>query len=154
MRLHSPRGDRTAGANPIRQDLANLNEAGSLYGAIIYDKAPIVMRQLELLVGPDSLRDGLREYLRGHAYANASWSDLIELLDSRTPEDLAAWSRAWVEEEGRVIITTDLRIENGRIVRLASTQRDPCPRRGLPWGQPMQIALGYENGVRLLPTRR
>ena len=145
--------DRTAGTNAIRQPLANLSEAGTLYGAIIYQKAPIVMRQLELLVGPDSLRDGLREYLRGHAYANASWSDLIELLDSRTPEDLAAWSRAWVEEEGRVIITTDLRIENGRIVRLAFTQRDPYPRRGLRWGQQMQIALGYENGVRLLPTR-
>ena len=37
--------DRTDGANPIRQELANLNEAGSLYGAIIYQKAPIVMRQ-------------------------------------------------------------------------------------------------------------
>ena len=43
--------DRTAGANPIRQPLANLREAGSLYGAIIYQKAPIVMRQLERLVG-------------------------------------------------------------------------------------------------------
>src|SRR5207249_3189065 len=69
--------DRTAGTNAIRQPLANLSEAGTLYGAIIYQKAPIVMRQLELLVDPDSLRDGLREYLRGHAYANASWSDLI-----------------------------------------------------------------------------
>ena len=56
--------DRTAGANPIRQDLANLNEAGSLYGAIIYQKAPIVMRQLELLVGEDMFRDGLRDYLQ------------------------------------------------------------------------------------------
>jgi aminopeptidase N len=45
--------DRTEGANPIRQELANLNEAGSLYGAIIYQKAPIVMRQLELLLGAD-----------------------------------------------------------------------------------------------------
>ncbi len=43
--------DRTDGANPIRQELANLNEAGSLYGAIIYQKAPIVMRQLERLIG-------------------------------------------------------------------------------------------------------
>src|SRR2546430_10344534 len=44
---------RTAGANPIRQDLANLNEAGSLYGNIIYDKAPIVMRQLEGIAGAE-----------------------------------------------------------------------------------------------------
>src|ERR1022692_2637648 len=40
--------DRTAGCNPIRQRLGNLDEAGSLYGAIIYDKAPVVMRQLEM----------------------------------------------------------------------------------------------------------
>ena len=56
--------DRTAGANPIRQPLENLREAGTLYGAIIYQKAPIVMRQLEARVGEDTFRDGLREYLR------------------------------------------------------------------------------------------
>jgi aminopeptidase N len=38
--------DRTAGTNPIRQPLANLADAGQLYGPIIYQKAPIVMRQL------------------------------------------------------------------------------------------------------------
>src|SRR5918911_4363997 len=43
--------DRTAGTHPIRQELANLNDAGSLYGNIIYDKAPVVMRQLEMIVG-------------------------------------------------------------------------------------------------------
>ena len=43
--------DRTAGANPIRQPLDNLQDAGSLYGGIIYHKAPIMMRQLELLMG-------------------------------------------------------------------------------------------------------
>ena len=45
--------DRTAGANPIRQELANLREAGSLYGPIIYQKAPIVMRQLEQILGAE-----------------------------------------------------------------------------------------------------
>ena len=93
--------DRTAGANPIRQDLANLNEAGSLYGAIIYQKAPIVMRQLEELIGADVMRDGLREYLRNHSYGNATWHDLIEILDRRTEHDLQHWSRMWVEQAGR-----------------------------------------------------
>ena len=65
--------DRTAGANPIRQPLDNLNEAGTLYGAIIYQKAPIVFAHLERLIGEETLRDGLREYLAAHAYANASW---------------------------------------------------------------------------------
>ena len=57
--------DRTAGANPIRQPLDNLHEAGSLYGAIIYQKAPVVMRHLEALLGDETFRDGLREYLKG-----------------------------------------------------------------------------------------
>ncbi|HEY4208189.1 MAG TPA: M1 family aminopeptidase, partial [Puia sp.] len=46
--------DRTAGAHPIRQQLDNLQDAGSLYGNIIYHKAPIVMRQLERLMGADA----------------------------------------------------------------------------------------------------
>src|SRR5438034_3868028 len=56
--------DRTAGTHPIRQELANLDEAGSLYGAIIYDKAPIVMRQLEKILGADRFRAGLQAYLK------------------------------------------------------------------------------------------
>ena len=98
--------DRTTGANPIRQKLANLNEAGSLYGPIIYAKAPIVMRQLEEMLGADQLQEGLREYLNQYAFANATWADLIGILDKRTDEDLSAWSRVWVDEPGRPTIET------------------------------------------------
>ena len=52
--------DRTPGTNAIRQPLDNLSEAGSLYGAIIYQKAPIVMRQLEGILGEAAFRDGLQ----------------------------------------------------------------------------------------------
>ena len=101
--------DRTEGANPIRQPLENLNEAGSLYGAIIYQKAPIVMRQLERLVGESMLRDGLREYLATYQFANASWPELIEILDRNSPLDLQAWSRALVEEPGRPTVSVETR---------------------------------------------
>ncbi|MDX2267575.1 MAG: M1 family aminopeptidase [Bryobacter sp.] len=93
--------DRTAGTHPIRQELDNLNDASSLYGAIIYQKAPIVMDQLERILGPAALRDGLRAYLRTFAFGNATWPELIDLLDRRTPEDLGTWSRLWVESPGR-----------------------------------------------------
>ena len=109
--------DRTAGTNAIRQPLDNLNEAGSLYGAIIYQKAPIMMRHLEALLGADSFRDGLREYLNAHTFANATWTDLIAVLDARTPVDLAAWSQVWVDSPGRPTITTELEINAGRISR-------------------------------------
>jgi aminopeptidase N len=135
--------DRTAGSNPIRQPLSNLNDAGQLYGPIIYEKAPIVMRQLEMIVGEQPFRDGVREYLKKYAFGNATWLDLIRILDAKTPDNLAAWSRAWVEERGRPEFTTALRMaKNGTIGRLTITMNDPLRRR-LVWPQRMRITLGY-----------
>jgi aminopeptidase N len=138
--------DRTAGSNPIRQPLANLEEAGQLYGPIIYQKAPIAMRQLELVVGEDAFRDGLREYLKTYAFGNATWNDLIRILDARTPDDLAAWSRAWIEERGRPEFTTTFVEERGQPKGLQLTATDPL-RRGLVWPQKLRVVLGYPAGV-------
>ena len=101
---HYPRAysvDRTTGANPIRQHLPNLNEAGQMYGAIIYNKAPIMMRELELKTGEAAFREGMQEYLESHSFANATWPDLIEILDRMTDANLAAWSDEWVNKPGR-----------------------------------------------------
>lgn len=156
LHAHYPRAydvDRTAGTNAIRQPLDNLKDAGTLYGAIIYHKAPIVMRQLETIMGIDAFRDGVREYLRAHQFGNASWPDLIALLDARTPADLATWSHAWVEERGRPIVRTELTVANGRVSQLAFTTRDSDLRRGLTWTEDLQVALGYEDRVQLVPVR-
>jgi aminopeptidase N len=145
--------DRTAGTHAIRQPLDNLKDAGTLYGAIIYHKAPIVMRQLETLMGTDAFRDGVREYLRAYQFGNASWPDLIALLGARTSADLAMWSNAWIEQRGRPIVRTELSSANGRIAHLAFTMRDPDRRRGLTWTQDLQVALGYDDRVQLVSAR-
>ena len=137
--------DRTEGANPIRQELANLNEAGSLYGAIIYQKAPVVMRQLELLMGADEFRDGLREYLKGRAFGNATWTDLVSILDVRTPADLAAWSRAWVDERGRPTVRTNLDLAGGKIDTLSFHEED-SRGRSLFWTERLQVLVGGPSG--------
>jgi aminopeptidase N len=145
--------DRTPGTNAIRQRLENLNEAGSLYGAIIYQKAPIVMRQLEMILTPDGLRDGLREYLSQHAYGNAAWPDLIRMLDTRTSEDLAAWSRTWVEEAGRPIVTTTALRQQETGLAATFTQADPQPERGLGWSQRALFSVGFANRVHTAPVQ-
>jgi aminopeptidase N len=141
--------DRTPGANPIRQVLDNLNEAGSMYGAIIYQKAPVVMRHLEALLGADNFRDGLREYLKRHAFANATWSDLISVLDARTPMDLQQWSRVWVDQPGRPSIQTVLEVRNGSITRLAFRQSDPWKRNAV-WPQQLRVAIGSHAPHRII----
>ncbi len=134
--------DRTAGTNPIRQQLDNLNEAGSLYGAIIYQKAPVVVQQLEELLGEELLRDGLRRYLDEHRFANATWSDLIGILDPLTDEDLAQWSEVWVTAEGRPHISAQWS-DGGITVR----QSDADSERGLLWNQPLVLGVQTAEGV-------
>lgn len=93
--------DRTLGANPINQELKNLNQAGTLYGGIIYHKSPIVMKHLEQLLGSENLQKGVRNYVKKYAYANADWKELISCLDAYTEVDLKSWSRVWVDIAGR-----------------------------------------------------
>lgn len=57
------------------------------------------MEMLFTKLGPEKFRDGIREYLADHRYGNATWDDLIAVLDCRCDEDLAAWSRVWVDEK-------------------------------------------------------
>ena len=142
--------DRTEGTNPIRQPLANLAEAGSLYGAIVYQKAPIVMRQLELLLGADILRDGLREYLNTNAFGNQGWTDLVGTLAGRTPGDLRTWSHAWVSEAGRPTITTDLRVSDGKVAYLGLRQSDPAGR-GLLWPERLTVVVGGGRSADSIP---
>ena len=143
--------DRTPGANAVRQPLENLREAGTLYGAIIYQKAPIVMRQLELLVGEEAFRDGMREYLTEFAHSNATWPDLIAILDDLSDEDLADWSRVWVEEPGRPTVSTELTLADGRVTELRISQSDPAGE-GRVWPQAMEITLSAGGTLSTLPV--
>ncbi len=129
--------DRTAGANPIRQQLKNLQDAGSLYGGIIYHKAPIMMRQLELLMGRDNFRKGVQEYLQKYKYGNARWDDLIAILSSHTKENLVSWNKAWVNRPGRPVF--DYQYKKGNIIITQS------PESGLPavWPEQFAVTLFY-----------
>jgi len=144
--------DRTAGTNPIRQVLENLDQAGQMYGPIIYDKAPVVMRQLEMIMGADAFRDGLRDYLKTYQFGNATWLDLVRTLDARTPRDLAAWSHAWVEERGRPSIVTRVRSgADARVQSITLSSRDAMGR-GLVWPQRLVVSIGDEAGITHVPV--
>ena len=127
--------DRTGGTYPIQQKLDNLRNAGTLYGRIIYEKAPIVMRQLEAMIGQKEMRDGLREYLREFSYGNAVWDDLIEILDRESELDLQQWSESWVKESGTPELASELNDQQGQqtitIRQLKKAQNDSYWTQGV-----------------------
>jgi aminopeptidase N len=146
MVTHYPRAyaeDRTLGTNPIRQPLENLNNAGSLYGSIIYNKAPIMMRQLELLMGAELFAEGLSEYIRTFGNGNATWPDLIAILDKKVPMDLGQWSEVWVNSPGRPIFNEKITYDaSGKITSFMLTQNAE-DGSSLIWPQQFDITLVY-----------
>ncbi|MBR9853697.1 MAG: peptidase M1 [Algicola sp.] len=143
--------DRTKGTNPIRQDLANLKNAGSLYGSIIYNKAPIMMRQLEATIGERAFRDGIREYISAHAYGNATWNDLVDILDKKTMQDLKQWSNVWVNQSGRPIITDEIEYVDDKITSFSIAQHAEDGSDKL-WPQSFEITLVYPDSTRTIPV--
>lgn len=141
--------DRTTGANPIRQPLDNLKDAGSLYGNIIYHKAPVMMQQLEQLMGKDKFQQGVREYLRSFANNNASWPDLIQILDRYTDADLQKWNKVWVNESGRPVISYDLTYKDEHISEFSVHQQPEYGTKRI-WPQSFELSLFYEKEVKVL----
>ncbi len=127
--------DRTVGSTAIKQPLENLNQAGLIYGQIVYNKAPIVMRMLTELMGEKAFQQGIREYLNTYAYGNADWEGLIGILDRYTPADLKTWSRVWVNEKGMPEIRVKRTGKQSLLV-----QTDPFGR-GLYWPQTIGLLL-------------
>lgn len=134
--------DRTQGSNPIRQDLDNLKDAGTLYGNIIYHKAPIIMRQLERLMGKEKFQVGVRQYLKEFANKNASWPDLITILDNHTDADLQKWNKVWVNEAGRPIIDYTIEKTNNKIKKFTIKQTSEYGGDRI-WPQLMEVTLYY-----------
>ncbi|HOZ13831.1 MAG TPA: M1 family aminopeptidase [Tenuifilaceae bacterium] len=123
---HYPRAysvDRTSGSNPIQQNLDNLLFAGTLYGDIIYHKAPIAMMQLEKTMGEELFQKGVQQYLKQYCMANADWNELISVFDTLTPVDLKKWSKAWVEQAEMPIISSKIKSEKDSLLSLCLTQK-------------------------------
>jgi aminopeptidase N len=140
--------DSTQGTTPIYQEIPNLKDAKSAYGAIVYSKAPGVIKQLAFVVGDDQFRDGLRLYLKEHAYANAEWSDLVHAFERTSKKALGEWADAWIKKRGmpQVDVQWSCTIQPGTqtagVTQITLKQHDVLGEGGL-WPIATKILLEY-----------
>ncbi len=154
INTHFPRAyliDRTVGSNPIKQKLDNLKYAGTLYGKIIYDKAPIVLAKLEQLISKDSLQEGLKEYLNRYEYGNADWSDLIRILDKKTDINLSDWSKTWIEQAGMPHVSCKYSLSDDKISSFSILQDDIYKKNRL-WEQNIEVIHSKDGKVTRYPV--
>ncbi len=136
--------DASNGTTPVWQQLANLDQAKSNYGAIVYNKAPGILKQLNYLVGDTVFRDGLRRYLRDHSYGNATWRDLLDAVGGAAGRPLEEWGKNYILRPGMPVLTQRLDVKRGKITRLAIEQQAAKPLSGdAPWPARIEVLLGF-----------
>ena len=140
--------DRTEGTRPLWQALDNLDQAKSNYGAIVYNKAPAVLKQLEYLVGDRGFQRGVQTFLRRYAFANADWRDLLGAIGAAAGRPLERFGRDFMLRPGMPVVQQRVEIQGGKIARLALIQR---PARALsgrrPWVERTEVLLAYAAGA-------
>jgi aminopeptidase N len=136
--------DSTQGTTPIYQDIPNLKDAKSAYGAIVYSKAPGVLKQLAYVLGPENFRSGLRLYLQQHLYGNAEWSDLVGAFEHVSGQKLDHWADMWIRHRGMPQVNVTWSCDQGRISQLSLSQHDVLDQGNL-WPIATQVLLSYGN---------
>ena len=133
--------DVTKGTTPIWQEIANLSAAKSAYGNIVYRKAPSMLRQAEFYLGEREFRDAVRLFVKEHAYANATWEDLVGAFERTSGRKLDAWGASWVKRRGmpdvRVRWTANRR---GLVNNFEIEERDALAEGG-SWPMRVQLLL-------------
>ena len=139
--------DATRGTTPVWQTLENLDQAKSNYGAIVYNKAPSVLKQLDYLVGPDAFQRGVRRFLNTHAYANATWRDLLAAIGTESGRSLDGWGKQYIQRPGMPILDQTLRTGSDGATRLVLRQRPAQDLSGAgAWPIRTSVIVGFEDG--------
>ncbi len=125
------RQDQLPSTHPVAADIPDLQAVEVNFDGITYAKGASVLKQLVAYVGLEPFLAGLRDYFAEHAYANASFGDLISALESASGRDLSEWGAQWLKTTGINIIRPDLDVDaDGVVTRFEIVQEGATPGAG------------------------
>jgi puromycin-sensitive aminopeptidase len=122
--LHSTR--------PIEFHVGAPRDADAMFDVLTYEKGASVLRMLEQYLGPAVFRDGVREYLRRHAYANADTGHLWAALGRAARQPIPEVMDGWIFKPGYPLVSA--RLEGDQLV--LSQQRFTYLPEALPGSTP------------------
>ena len=115
--------DQLPSTHPIAADAPDIEAAEQNFDGITYAKGASVLKQLQAYVGYEEFFAGVRKHFDNHAYANATFADLLGALEEASGRDLSDWAEQWLRTTGVSV----LRPEIGET--FAVLQEQPRPHR-------------------------
>jgi alanyl aminopeptidase len=101
--------DALASARMIRQPVASQDDIENAFDRITYEKGASVLRMFEAAVGPDTFRDGVRAYLRAHAYGTATEKDFVDAISKAANRDVSTAFATFLDQAGVPKVSVQVR---------------------------------------------
>ncbi|MDT7545273.1 MAG: aminopeptidase [Actinomycetota bacterium] len=92
--------DQLPTTHPISGPVSDTRSALLNFDGISYAKGASALRQLMVLVGPETFFEGVRRYLRRHAFGNTTLLDFLAAIEDASGRDLSEWADAWLRTPG------------------------------------------------------
>lgn len=95
--------------HPIQVTINHPDEIRTIFDAISYEKGASVLLMLHGYIGAENYRNGLRQYLKQHAYGNTITTDLWKAFEAESKMPVTNFMEAWTAQPGFPILHADVK---------------------------------------------
>ena len=117
--------DQLVTTHPIELSVGTTDDAFTNFDGITYGKGGSVLKQLIALLGEDTFRQGVRDYLAANAWGNTELEDFIGALAKAADRDLDGWTERWLYQAGLNTIEARYSCEDDVITSMSLIQTAP-----------------------------
>jgi aminopeptidase N len=96
--------DALENTHPIEVEVRHPDEIRTIFDAISYEKGASTLLMLHDYLGAKDFRDGLRVYLKRHAYDNTDTVDLWAAWEEASGKPVKAFMSKWTQQSGYPIV--------------------------------------------------
>lgn len=140
--------DQRVTTHPIETPVPSTANAFDNIDAITYSKGASTLKQLRHLLGEETFRKGVHNYLVKYQWKNAKLDDFIGSLAAAAGRDLGQWTQDWLYQPGVNTITANYSCKAGKIDAF-SLQQSAVAQFPTLREQRVQLALMQKQGKQL-----
>jgi len=121
--------DSLRSSHPIEVPVKRADEINQIFDAISYSKGSCVLRMISKYLGEDVFMEGIRRYLKKHAYGNTTTGDLWASLSDASGKDVERVADIWTKNIGFPVVTvtenakdSTIHVKQNRFLRTADVK--------------------------------
>lgn len=119
--------DSLRSSHPIEVPVKRADEINQIFDAISYSKGSSVIRMISKYLGEDVFMEGIRQYLKKHAYGNTQTGDLWAALADASGKDVEKVMDIWTKKVGFPVVTVtegsdSIHLKQNRFLRTADVK--------------------------------